>query len=134
MRLIAKNRPKVIVPKAVAEDKKTAERKTAEKVKEPKKSKGTNKLPTDEYRDEVTPIRIPLDENGDLVVSVKRGGEYGLPKVDIRLFVKTDTYTGFTKKGVNFDLDKLPELKLVLCDLIIDCDEKGLFDEFEDKD
>ena len=98
----------------------------------PRKSTKGNKLPPDEYRDEIEPVEIPLDSKGKLVVSVKRGGEYGLPKVDIRFYATTDVFTGFTKKGVNFNLDRLPQLKSVLCDVIEECDEKGLFEDFKE--
>lgn len=103
-------------------------------VEEPKKTRKSckdNKLPPDEYKDEIEPIEIKLDDTGKLVISVKRGGEFGLPKVDIRFFATTEVYTGFTKKGVNFNLDKLPKLKAILCDVIEECDEKGLFGDFE---
>ena len=103
-------------------------------VEEPKKTRKSckdNKLPSDEYKDEIEPIEIKLDDTGKLVISVKRGGEFGLPKVDIRLFATTEVYTGFTKKGINFNLDKLPKLKAILCDVIEECDEKGLFEDFE---
>lgn len=91
-----------------------------------------NSLPSDTYLDEIAPCEIPLNSDGKLVISVKRGGDLGLPRVDIRFFATTDVYTGFTKKGVNFNLDKLPELKAVLCDVIEECDEKGLFEDFEE--
>lgn len=100
--------------------------------KKPRKSHTENTLPSDAYKDEITPIEIPLNKDGKLIVSVKRGGEFGLPKVDIRYYATTEVYTGFTKKGVNFNLDILPELKSVLCDVIEVCDEKGLFEDFED--
>lgn len=100
----------------------------------PKKTRKShvNSLPSDAYSDEIAPCEIPLNNDGKLVISVKRGGDLGLPKVDIRFFATTDVYTGFTKKGVNFNLDKLPELKAVLCDVIEECDEKGLFEDFEE--
>lgn len=91
-----------------------------------------NSLPSDTYLDEIAPCEILLNSDGKLVISVKRGGDLGLPRVDIRFFATTDVYTGFTKKGVNFNLDKLPELKAVLCDIIEECDEKGLFEDFEE--
>ena len=100
----------------------------------PKKTRKShvNSLPSDTYLDEIAPCEILLNSDGKLVVSVKRGGDLGLPRVDIRFFATTDVYTGFTKKGVNFNLDKLPELKAVLCDIIEECDEKGLFEDFEE--
>lgn len=110
----------------------TPEEKEVVPVKKTRKSHTENTLPPDEYKDEIPPVEVPIDDKGKLVVSVKRGGEMGLPKVDIRYFATTPEYTGFTKKGVNFDLDVLPYLKSVLCDVIIDCDEKGLFEEFDE--
>lgn len=93
-------------------------------VKEEKKSKEL--LPPDDYKDEIEPKEIVLDETGKLVISVKRGGEYGLPCVDIRHFVTTERFTGFTKKGVNFPLEFLLELVDLLREVSDECDEKGL--------
>lgn len=98
----------------------------------PKKKKSSgNKLPSDEYKDEINPIEVPINESGKLVVSVKRGGEFGLPKVDIRFYSTTEVYTGFTKKGVNFDLILLPDLIKALMHATAECYEEGLYEEFE---
>lgn len=99
--------------------------------KKPRKSNTDNKLPSDEYKDEIPPKEIVLDENGKLVISAKRGGVDGLPRVDIRFFATTEVYTGFTKKGVNFDLEYLPDLIEMLGDVSNECDEKKLFEDFE---
>lgn len=96
------------------------------------KKEHVNTLPPDEYKDLLEPVEIPLNDSGKLVISVKRGGEFGLPTVDIRFFATTEVYTGFTKKGVNIYLNKLPELKSALCDIIEDCDKENLFEEFKD--
>lgn len=106
-----------------------------EEVKEePKKSRKSTKgntLPSDEYKDEIPPKEIVLSKDGKLVISVKRGGPDGLPRVDIRFFATTEVYTGFTKKGVNFDLEYLPDLLDILSSVSEETDEKGLFEEFE---
>lgn len=98
---------------------------------EPKVEKEVNKssngtLPSDTYKDEIPPKEIVLDENGKLIVSVKRGGEYGLPCVDIRHYVTTERFTGFTKKGVNFNLEFLLELVDILREVSDECERKGL--------
>lgn len=93
-----------------------------------------NELPSDEYKDLIPPVEIPLDETGKIVISVKRGGEFGLPKVDIRLYVDNSVYTGFTKKGINFNLDKLPDLNSMLFEVSEMCEKLKLFDEFEEGD
>lgn len=102
------------------------EEKPVEVKKEEKKSKKTDNLPPDEYKDEIEPKEIVLDENGKLIVSVKRGGDYGLPHVDIRHYVTTERFTGFTKKGVNFPLELLYEILDVLKEVSDECEEKGL--------
>ncbi len=101
------------------------------KQEKPERKSHKNELPSDEYKDLVPPIEIPLDENGKIVISVKRGGEFGLPRCDIRFYATTDVYTGFTKKGINFDLDKLLDLTSELVMLEDQCDELNLFDEFK---
>lgn len=100
----------------------------------PKKERKSmkNKLPPDVYFDLIEPVEIKLNDAQSLMVSIKRGGEFGLPRVDIRLFVHTEVHEGYTHKGVTFNLDKLPELKSVLCDAIDEADEKGLFEEFKE--
>ena len=90
-----------------------------------------NELPSDEYKDLIPPVEIPLDDTGKIVISVKRGGEFGLPKVDRRLFVDTAVYTGPTKKGININLDKLPDLNTYLAEVEEVCDKMKLFEEFE---
>ena len=93
-----------------------------------------NELPSDEYKDLIPPVEIPLSDTGKLVISVKRGGEFGLPKVDIRLFVDTATYTGPTQKGINFYLDKLPDLGTYLFEVQEMCEKLKLFEEFESEE
>ncbi len=83
-------------------------------------------LPEDVYRDEIPPKEVVIDDSNKLVISVKRGGEFGLPHVDIRHYVTTERYTGFTKKGVNFPLELLFDLIGTLRDAADECDEKGL--------
>lgn len=100
--------------------------KAPEPKKEEKKEKPKLELLPDEYKDEITPKEIPLDETGKLVISVKRGGDYGLPHVDIRHFVHTERFTGFTKKGINFPLEFLYELMDLLQEVSDECDRKGL--------
>lgn len=103
-----------------------------EEEKPKRKSHTQNTLPPDTYRDEIEPKRINIDEGIDLVFSVKRGGENGLPRVDIRQYVKTENYEGFTKKGVNFSLEYLYDIIDILNDVNEECSAKGLDEEFQD--
>lgn len=96
-----------------------------EKAPEVKEEK-TRPLPPDDYKDEITPKELVLDESGKLIISVKRGGDYGLPHVDIRHYVTTERFTGFTKKGVNFPLEVLYDLIDLLHEVSDECDRKGL--------
>lgn len=101
--------------------------KASEPKKEEKKEKKSSYDPSlDEYKDEIPPKELKLDETGKLVISVKRGGDYGLPCVDIRHYVHTERFTGFTKKGINFPLEFLYELMDLLHDVSDECDRKGL--------
>jgi hypothetical protein len=103
---------------------------TTEPVKEEKtkktSKKESGKLPADTYKDEIEPMEMLIDEQNKLVFSVKRAGDLGLPHVDIRLFVTSERYTGFTKKGINFPLEFFLEF-IDRCNEVNDkCDEKGL--------
>ena len=92
--------------------------------KETKKKK--KELPEDVYKDEIEPIELEIDETRKFIVSVKRGGEFGLPMCDIRQFQTTELYTGFTKKGVNFPIELLPDLIEILHVAYGACEEKEL--------
>ena len=99
--------------------------------KEEKKSK-KNKLPSDAYKDEIEPREVPVDDTRKFVLSVKRGGEFGLPMCDVRQFQTTELYEGFTKKGINFPINLIPDLIEQLQEVYEACEEKSLFDDFEE--
>ena len=93
--------------------------------KEEKKEKKKN-LPADVYKDEIDPIDLEIDETRKFIISVKRGGEFGLPMCDVRQYQTTELYTGFTKKGVNFPIELLPDLIELLQVVYGECEEKKL--------
>lgn len=96
---------------------------------EPKKvEKKKKNLPPDSYKDEITPVELEVDESRKFVLSVKRGGEFGLPMCDVRQYQTTDLYTGFTKKGINFPIELLPDLIELLQVVYEECEEKKLIE------
>lgn len=90
--------------------------------------KKTKDLPADVYKDEIEPIDLEIDETRKFVISVKRGGEFGLPMCDVRQYQTTDLYTGFTKKGINFPIELLPDLIELLQVAYGECEEKNLIE------
>lgn len=99
---------------------------TAPEEEKKKKTRSPNTLPPDVYEDEIDPIDVAVDDSRKIVLSVKRGGELGLPMCDIRQFQTTEVYTGFTKKGINIPLEVLPDLIELLQVVYQDCEEKKL--------
>ena len=97
--------------------------KKTEKVEKKSKKKD---LPADTYKDEIDPIELEVDETRKFVLSVKRGGEFGLPMCDVRQYQTTELYTGFTKKGINFPIELLPDLIELLQVVYGECEEKKL--------
>lgn len=95
-----------------------------------KKEKKT--LPSDTYAPLMDATELVVDESRKFVINVQRGGEDGLPCVDIRTFQTTEAYTGFTRKGINFPLEILPDLIRVLEDTSDRADKKRLYEEFEE--
>ena len=95
---------------------------------EEKKTKKQRDLPADVYKDEIEPIDLEIDETRKFVISVKRGGEFGLPMCDVRQYQTTDLYTGFTKKGINFPIELLPDLIELLQVAYGECEEKNLIE------
>lgn len=100
--------------------------------KKPEKKDSTKKskkdLPADVYKDEIEPIDLEIDETRKFVISVKRGGEFGLPMCDVRQYQTTELYTGFTKKGINFPVELLPDLIELLQVAYGECEEKNLIE------
>ena len=95
---------------------------------EKKESKKKKDLPADVYKDEIEPIDLEIDETRKFVISVKRGGEFGLPMCDVRQYQTTELYTGFTKKGINFPVELLPDLIELLQVAYGECEEKNLIE------
>lgn len=61
-----------------------------------------------------TPIgEVKLTEASTVRISTFDGRD-GRKRVDIRLFLSGDRYTGPTRKGVSLPIDQLPELKAIL--------------------
>ena len=98
-----------------------------------KKQKEYSKKYPDEYVDEIPKKVIDLDEDGKwkLVLSCRRRNddEEGLPYVDIRLYMTSEKYTGYTKNGFSISvLDKWDEFKKTIDQMDKEMHaKKGLF-------
>jgi hypothetical protein len=98
-----------------------------DKEKAPKtEKKSKSKLPPDSDKDEITPMELKISDTAKLVFSVKRAGEEGLPHVDIRTYLTTEVYTGFTKKGINMPLEMFEEFMNTCTEINQACTKKGL--------
>lgn len=95
----------------------------------PKKKSTGKPLPEDSYSDEFEPFEVVIDETKKFVFSVKRQGDLGLLRVDVRLFETTERHTGWTKKGVNFPIENLFEMTDTLREVYDKCIENELIDE-----
>ena len=82
----------------------------------------------DEYKDCIEKKELQLNETTKLVFSVRRkNDDIGLPYVDIRIFINSPEYTGPTKKGINFALERLDEFQKLVEAINVECDEKGVY-------
>ena len=80
----------------------------------------------DEYTDCIGKKFLQLNETTKLVFSVRRkDDDLGLPWVDIRIYVSSPEYTGFTKKGISFPLERLEEFQELIEEINAECEEKG---------
>ena len=114
---------KVLKPKKVV---KSVEETTP--AKEEKKSKQKRVVEDEDYPDLLDKKELVLGETNKLVFSVARGGEFGLPMIDIRHYTKTSKYSGPTKKGIRLPLEMLYSLMEILEEIDTECDEKGIVD------
>ena len=82
----------------------------------------------DTYKDCIKKKELQLNEDAKLVFSVRRkDDDLGLPWVDIRIYVSSPEYTGFTKKGISFPLERLEEFQEVIEKIDSECNEKGVY-------
>jgi len=56
--------------------------------------------------------RITVDKSTDIVVRLTEWK--GKQRLDIRAYINTDRYKGFTKQGVGIPLDKIDEVRRLL--------------------
>lgn len=93
-------------------------------------------LSGNEYSD-LCKAEISLDDKHKVVVHVKRSEEsnadLGLLYADFQHWIDSDVYTGLTKQKIHIPLWKLPELKLVLEDVLQECYDKGLIQKSKDE-
>lgn len=76
----------------------------------PEKPMKKESLPPNEYTPLLPQVTIPISDSLGIVLRATRGGEMGLPRLDIREYVKSERYTGFTKKGINVPLEFIGEI------------------------
>ena len=105
---------KILKPKKVVKS-------VTEEVEKPKRV-----IEDEEYPDLLDKKELVLGESNKLVFSVARGGEYGLPMIDIRHYVNTKKYSGPTKKAVRIPLEMLYSFMEILEEIDTECDEKGI--------
>ena len=114
-----------ITPKEFIEAEKKVSTTKAVSPKEP-----TRDIPSDEYAPLLKVKEMELTESLKIMFQVRRGGEDGLPLVDIRLFANTPNYTGFTKKGFSMPANRLDEFVNTCWDVLEEIEEHKLLEEF----
>lgn len=90
------------------------------------KPKKTRVVDDDEYPDLIDKKELVLSDKIKLVFSVARGGEYGLPMIDVRTYVIKGEEDIPTKKGIRLPLEMLYDFMEILEDIDTECDEKGI--------
>lgn len=70
-----------------------------------------------EYTELIQPIEMTIAENATLVFSVSQRSEDESPRLDIRTHLKSERYTGPTKKGINFDIENIEEFRGILASI-----------------
>lgn len=84
------------------------------------------KLPPDTYKPMIESKELQISDTAKLIFSVSRKGEYGLPHIDIRLYVTSPQYTGLTTKGINFDTEYLYDFMEIIAGMNKELESKGV--------
>ena len=69
---------------------------------------------------------LKIADDYRLVFSASRMGDMGTPHIDIRLHVRSEQYTGPTKKGINFDVEYFEEFMEIMTTLNEALEKKGV--------
>ena len=88
----------------------------------------------DEYRAEIPSKELVVNDHLKLVFQLKRQGEFGLPFVDIRHYITTDRYVGFTKQGITLPASLMDEFTKYVMEINDYCDEHNFGAEFSEED
>lgn len=69
---------------------------------------------------------IEIADGVSLVITASRKDKDSSPHIDVRTYIANDNYSGPTKKGINFDVEWLPDLIEILDEVNNDLEVKGL--------
>lgn len=80
------------------------------------------------YESVVKPVILQVSDEMKLVISVKKDNksEDSTTRIDIRQYITTDFYTGYTKKGINFPIELFDEFRELLEEVNNACEKKGV--------
>ena len=86
----------------------------------------------DEYRAEIPSKELVVNRSLKLVFQLRRQGEFGLPFVDIRHYITTDKYVGFTKQGITLPASLIGEFVKYVVEIKDYCHEHSPGEEFSE--
>lgn len=69
------------------------------------------------YTQVINPIEMELTEKSKLIFSASKNNKTDEVYVDIRIHVNSERYSGPTKKGITFPLDRIEEVQEKLKEL-----------------
>ena len=98
----------------------------------PKKDNRSYKKSDDEYKNTIIGEFELTPEKSKIVFSLCRNGEFGLPHFDIRLHIKTLSYVGPTRMGVQIPLNLIDNFIDLINKVYDVAEEKKLFDEYKE--
>lgn len=100
------------------------------KLKTSRKEK--NKLPPDTYPNLLETREVKLSDTTKLVFQVRRGGQFGLAEIDIRTYISTPKFNGFTKKGFTIPIEFFEEFLDTCVTIVDEMDAMSLFNEVDE--
>jgi hypothetical protein len=112
---------------APVEDKKSKKKSTTTE-KKPAKDSPASKYP-DKYESVLPDVIVDYNDIKHLVLQVKRGGPDGTLGVDIRWFMTTDSYMGFSSKGITIPIEVFRSLLWELNNVNDALQENNLYSE-----
>lgn len=79
----------------------------------------------DDYPDMIDPVEVRVSDDTSIKITIKRGGDFGLPQLEVREWKDTAKFSGYTKRGIAVPCSVLEEFSDAVVKMFDLVEERG---------